>query len=78
MTTKKRGQNEGSAYQRAGGRWEAMLTIPAGSIGGPKRKSFYGKTRVEAVKKMREELRALEQGLPVIPDKQTVGDFLDK
>jgi len=27
---------------------------------------------------MRDEMRALEQGLPVIPDKQTVGDFLDK
>jgi len=42
MTAKKRGQNEGSCYQRADGRWEAMLTIPAGSPGGPKRKSFYG------------------------------------
>lgn len=78
MTTKsKRGQNEGSFYQRADGRWEALLTIPADAPGGPARRSFYGKTKAEAMSKMRESQRKVEQGLPIIPEKQKVGDFLD-
>jgi integrase len=55
-----------------------MLTIPADAPGGPARRSFYGKTKKEAMGKLRESQRKVEQGLPIIPEQQTVGDFLDK
>lgn len=80
MDTKrqKRGQNEGSAYQRADGRWEAMLTLPADAPGGPARRSFYGKTKKDAMTKLRTAQRKLDEGLPAVPERETVGTYLDR
>lgn len=70
---KKRGQNEGSIYKRADGRWEGALTLPNS---GGKRKRFYGETQREAREKMTAALRALDQGEAPITDRQTVAQFL--
>jgi len=45
---KQRGHGEGSIYQRSDGRWAASITL-----GGRKRKTFYGKTRREVQEKLR-------------------------
>ena len=59
--TKKRGQNEGTIYQRADGRWEAKITI--GYVNGArKRKSYYGDTRREVKEQMTAALH--QQQLP--------------
>lgn len=73
MATKQRGHGEGSITQRNDGRWMARVSLPDGS-----RKSFYGATRREAQQKLTAALRNLEQGRPIAPERQTVGDFLTK
>lgn len=71
--TGKRGQNEGSIYKRKDGRWTAAL-----SVGGTRRKTFYGKTRQEVQEKLTAELGKKQAGLPIATDeRQTVGQFLD-
>src|SRR5262249_40596929 len=67
----KRGNNEGSITKRANGLWEARITLDHG-----KRKSFYGKTRQEAARKLTAALRDRDAGLPVIVGAQTVGYYM--
>ncbi|MBT5049007.1 MAG: site-specific integrase [Rhodospirillaceae bacterium] len=73
----KRGQNEGSIFKRQDGRWVAVLNL--GYTGGKRRrKHFYGETRKEVQERLTAALRARQQGLPVAPEKQTVGQFLER
>lgn len=72
-TGKHRGHHEGSIGQKADGRWEARITLPNG-----KRKSFMGKTREEARRKMVAAQRALDEGLAVVREDQTVGQFITR
>lgn len=69
--TGKRANGEGNVRKRADGRWEATLTLPTGG-----RKSYYRKTRAEAMDALTRALRDLAQGLPVVAEKQTVGEYL--
>ncbi len=73
----KRGQNEGSIYKRRDGRWTAAVSL--GYKDGKRwRKTFYGKSRREVREKLSTALRAHQQGLPVAPERQTVGQFLER
>ena len=67
----KRGNNEGSIYKRTDGRWAAALTVTGG-----KRRTLYGKTRQEVARKLNGALRDREASLPVIPERQTMEQFL--
>jgi hypothetical protein len=69
---KRRGDHEGTIYQRADGRWEARVTVGFGA-----RHSFYGATRQEVVQKLREAQQALESGLPLGDGRQTTAQFLE-
>ncbi len=71
MAKRKRGNNEGTIYQRKDGRWEAALTIGLG-----KRKSLYGSTRQEVARKLSAALRDDDRGLPQSNDRITVDQFL--
>ena len=66
----RRGNNEGTIYKRKDGRWEAALTLPGG------KHSLYGKTRQEVSRKLPAALRDKEAGLPVLPERQSVAQFL--
>ncbi len=69
----KRGNNEGTIYKdEKNGRWIAQATIDG------KRKSFYGKTRTEANKKLTDAIKQNEQGTYIDPSKLTLGEWLDK
>lgn len=72
MAGTRRGNGEGTIYQRADGRWLAQVTLENGA-----RKSLYGKTR----KAVRDRLVALQhdiqRGLPVVAEKQTVAEYLE-
>ncbi|MBA3825692.1 MAG: site-specific integrase [Ktedonobacterales bacterium] len=68
---KRRGNQEGTITQRKDGRWEARMSLPDG-----KRKSYYGDTRDEVQKKMRQGQRDVDAGLPIVGEKQTVEHFL--
>lgn len=67
----RRGNGEGSVHQRADGRWQAIVTLPNG-----KRKYIYRKTRQAASIGMTAALRDVALGIPVVAEKQNVGEYL--
>jgi integrase len=69
----KRGNNEGTIKQRADGRYESRVTLPDGA-----RKSFYGTTRKEVNDKMTAAMKHIQDGLPVVSERETVGAFLPR
>ncbi len=72
----KRGQNEGSIFKRADGRWCATLSLGRDEHGKRQRRYFYGDTRRGVQEQLTKALRDQQQGLPVAPAKQTTGQFL--
>ncbi|HEY7094953.1 MAG TPA: tyrosine-type recombinase/integrase, partial [Ktedonobacterales bacterium] len=68
---KRRGNLEGTIYQRADGRYEAKVTLPDGT-----RKSFYRKTRKAADDALTKAKGNVAQGIPVSPEKQSVAQYL--
>jgi integrase len=72
---RRRGHGEGSIYQRADGRWVAVVDL--GYIGGKrKRQTFYRKTRKEAAAKLNDELANLRKGGIIASSDTTVESFL--
>lgn len=59
----RRGNNEGSIYQRKDGTWAAVLTVGVKENGKPDRKFFYGKTRKEVADKLRDAQNKLDVGV---------------
>ena len=68
----KRGNSEGSIYQRKDGRWAAAVYTPDG-----RRRTFYGKTRQDAAQKLLRAQRTIADGLPLAGERLTVGQFLE-
>jgi integrase len=75
---KRRGNGEGSVSQRPDGRWQAQVTIGYGPDGKPKRRTFYGKSRKEAVGKMNLALHEIRTGNYIEPTKLTLGEWMEK
>lgn len=75
--TVRRVKGEGGLYQRASdGRWIAVVDL--GIIDGRRvRKYVTGKTRTEALQKLRRARGAIAAGLPVPDDRMTFGAYLD-
>lgn len=72
-----RGNNEGSVYKRKDGLWAS--TINLGWQGGKrKRQTFYGKTQQEVLAKLRVAQQRAQEGVPVAPERQTVGKYLQR
>jgi integrase len=73
----RRGQNEGSIFKRADGRWCAQMNL--GYVNGKrKRKYFYGDTRRQVQDQLTKALRDVQQGLPVATERLTVDKFLTR
>ena len=70
MPSKKRGQGEGSIYQRKDGMWVAAISTPEG------RKLRYAKTRQLAAQKLQELQQAAAGGLPEARRDITVEDLM--
>jgi integrase len=73
----KRGANEGSIYKRKDGRWAASLNV-GWQNGKRQRKCFYARRRSEVQEMLTRALRDQQTGLPPVPEKQTVGQFLHR
>jgi integrase len=69
---KKRANGEGSTHQLPNGRWRASI-----SVGGGKRAHFLGATRQDVSRQLRAALKARDDGLPTIAERQTVGQYLN-
>ncbi len=71
----RRGRGEGSVFQRADGRWCAVVDL--GWIDGRRaRKSVYGRTRKEAHDRLMAAQRAIGSGLLPAPDRLTLEAYL--
>ena len=70
---KRRGQGEGSIYQRKDGRWVGEVTLENG-----RRKPLYGKTRKEVAEKLNAALQAQKQGTLATGPQQKLKDYLDQ
>jgi integrase len=68
----RRGNNEGSIYRYRNG-WAGQVSLPDGS-----RPTFYGPTRDDVQEKIRKALRAVEDGVPVVTTRITVGEYLEQ
>lgn len=76
---KRRGNGEGSIYQRKDGLWAGSVIIGySPTTGRPKRKYFYSKTRKEVADKVNKAINELQQGNIIEPNKKTVGEWLDE
>jgi hypothetical protein len=74
----KRGNGEGSIFQRKDGRWEAVIDLGYREDGRRYRKSIYGATRKEVSDELTSHLRARQLGLPPTSGRLTVKDWLTK
>jgi integrase len=75
VSGKRRGHGEGTVYQRKQGndiRWEATLVLDG------EKYSRYGKTRQEAMRKLTDLRRSLEEQTPLGDERQTVGEFFER
>lgn len=68
----RRGNGEGSIYQRKDGRWVGEATLP-----NRKRKSIYGKTRSEVASKLRDLQVQVSNGQPVGPERITLRQYAE-
>jgi integrase len=73
----RRGHGEGTIYQRADGKWTASISLGYAD-GKRKRKQVYGKTRREVAEKLTAVQHDVQQGLPVVTERQTVEQFLNR
>ncbi len=76
----KRGSGEGSIYEEEPGKWCASITVGYVLRNGVRRlirKNFSAATRNAVRDKLTKALRDQQLGVPIAPDKQTVGRFLE-
>jgi integrase len=74
-----RGNGEGSVYQRSSdGLWLGVQSVGRASNGRSIRKTVTGKTRAEAVRKLKKLQRQLDDGLPAPDTTLTVAQLLNR
>ena len=76
--TGRRGNNEGTIFQRADGRWSAGVSDGYTAAGRARRVYVYGRTRGEVAGKLRDMQRRRDDGRPLVDKQITLGDFLDQ
>jgi integrase len=75
--SKRRGQGEGSVYQRSDGRWVGSVHL-GWEDGSRKRKVVYGKTQAEVITKLRGVQAQVDQGLPTGDDQMTISMLIER
>jgi integrase len=77
-STKRRGNGEGSIFQRGDGRWVATLTVGYSAAGKRRRKTVYGWTKKEVQDKLVKLLPQKQDGSLCDSARGTVGQYLDR
>src|SRR5262245_4690010 len=76
---KRRGRGEGSVEQLPDGRWRAILSLGVAPTTGRRRKrKFYGKSKKEALAKLRDAQANLLHGTLTEPGKMTFAELADR
>jgi hypothetical protein len=73
----KRGPNEGSIYKRKDGRWVGVINTGYRD-GKRKRKCVYGDTRASVRDRFTAALRAHQQNLPLVGERESMKHFLER
>lgn len=73
----RRGNHEGSIYQRTDGRWVAELFLGHRPDGSRRMWRSYGKTRTEVAQALRRAQAELLAGVTIDPSKVTLGSYLE-
>src|SRR5262245_48036598 len=77
MATGTKLYGDGTYWQRKDGRWEGRVDL--GIVDGKRRrKTIYGKTEKEVLKKLRDARNAKEQGRLTAGPRLTLGTYLDR
>jgi integrase len=74
--TSKRGNREGSIYQRKDGRWVGQIALPGDSRINRQRKVVYGRTRADVRLKVVEAQKTLQDGGQLASDQLTVSTYM--
>lgn len=72
----KRGNREGSIFQRADGRWVGQVALPGDSRTKRRRKTLYGRTRDEVRRKKLDADKTVSVGGHITPERMTVSAFM--
>jgi integrase len=76
VATRRRGRGEGGLRQKTDGRWEASIDL--GYVGGKRcRKFVYGRTKADALDKLRREQQRISEGLAPSDGRQSTKQFLE-
>jgi integrase len=73
---RRRDKGDGTLRKRSDGTWEGRVELEPGPNGQRRRKSVYGKTKVEVQQKIKALLADQEQGVNLAAPRQTVAQFL--
>ena len=73
----RRAQGEGTIRQRPDGRWEARYTVGRDGSGKQVRRSIYGDTEKEVLKRLQQAQVDIENGTYSEPSKLTISEWLD-
>jgi integrase len=76
-TPGRRKPGEGSVFRRADGRWAAVIEVPRGLDGKRRRKTVYGSSLEEVLRRKHEVERQVDSHLPVPDERRTTAEFLD-
>jgi integrase len=74
----RRGWHEGTVYKRADGRWEAKIDIGRGLDGKRRRKSIFGATQADVIRKLRKLGGRAADGQLLATTTPTVKNFLEE
>ena len=78
MVRRRRGNGEGSIYQRTNGMWCATFSTGYNERGKRRRRTVFGKTKQAVQKKLRRLTTDIGSGTPIEPQRITVGEYLDR
>ena len=78
MTRKRRGNGEGSIYQRADGTWCATITVGYDSAGKRRRRTIFGKSKQDVQDKLRGVANDVAHQRDIEPQRIKLGDYLDR
>ncbi|MCA9108856.1 MAG: site-specific integrase [Planctomycetaceae bacterium] len=76
MANRKRGNGEGTIFQRSDGRWSGTIDIGRAANGKRLRRTVYGKTRKAVVEKLQEMQHRKATGTLADAGRMTVGEWL--
>ena len=74
----RRGNNEGSIYQRSDGRWAGVATAGYNENGKTIRKTVYGKSRLEVVDKLNKLMNKISSNNYEYIENTTIGEMMNE